>query len=148
MKQQALSLSHLLCLFSVAALFGCTGGAETPDLGEPVDISGKVTLDGEPVGNTELEFYRSGGGATPETRRFVKTTGDDGTDTIDDIYPATYTVSVMGSEAQIDDSGALAAADPTASDDPLAKYRMDSPLSVEVTSSSTTHDLELTSDPQ
>lgn len=47
-----------LCFSGVLLLCGCGGGADTPDLGQ---VSGVVTLDGQPLEGAVIEFIPQGG---------------------------------------------------------------------------------------
>jgi hypothetical protein len=126
------------CMMLVA--IGC--GDAGPDLGTPVDISGKVTLDGQPLSDVTLNFYNAGEGVPAEHRAFQGKTGPDGAYTIEGVYPATYQVSVQQGSA-----GDAAEGEDVIAEDvgPMARYQSGSELSATVSETQTRFDFELTS---
>lgn len=140
MKQSPRFLFACATLSVLFVISGC--GQKGPDLGKPVNVSGKLTLDGEPLSNVTVNFYNSGPGAPPEFRSFSGTTGPDGSYSIEKVYPADYTVSVQPGQG----GGEYAAEESAAEGQgPLAKYQTESPLRATVSESQTTFDFELTS---
>lgn len=88
-------LRHLVCSSHVAtwcftlgaalALVGCGGRRDTPALGE---VTGKVTLDGQPLANAKVEFIPASG------RPSFGESGADGSYRLE--YTANYTGAVVG----------------------------------------------------
>lgn len=66
--------TFLLGACLMAAVLGCSGGGDTPDLGK---VSGKVTLNGEPLDGATVEFIPEQGG-----RPSIGTTDKDGNYTL------------------------------------------------------------------
>src|SRR5690606_22638877 len=114
---------------------GC--GDTGPDLGTPVDISGKVTLDGQPLSDVTLNFYNSGEGVPAEQRAFQGKTGTDGTYSIEQVYPGAYQVSV-----QPGDAGDAGEGEDVIAEDqgPLARYQSGSELNATISETQTTFD--------
>ena len=78
--------SVLLCLLTLTS--GCG-----PDLGSPATITGKITVDGEPLNGATITFHCVGERAA-EFRTFTVTADADGQYTIEKIYPGSYRVGV------------------------------------------------------
>jgi hypothetical protein len=85
-------LSILLC-----AMFGCTGG------GLGAEVSGKVALDGEPIGPGVVIFAPAGGGENPASGAiqtdgsyFLKTSREEG------LRPGKYQLAVQINEIPTD----------------------------------------------
>jgi len=124
-------------IFSLFALIGGCGGS---DLGRPATVTGKVTVDTQPLGNASVTFHCTGG--LPAEYRTVRGTTDcSGVYKIAKVYPGTYTVSVA--EAA---SGA-AAADPgmqSAVADDARRPAAGGEFRVDVKAESVTFDVSLT----
>jgi len=86
-----------LILSVSVALIGCgSGGPKPPDLGKPVAVKGKVTMDGAPAANVEVTFTRAAEGqAAPESRQFVAKTDANGEFSLPKVYPANYSVMIV-----------------------------------------------------
>lgn len=131
---------YSVLLLSLFTLSGC-GKDPTADLGKAVTVTGAITLDGKPSANVEVIFKRLDAGAPAAHRQFAAVTDAEGKYSLDDVYPATY--SVMVNEKKDDNGeGEGAAAIETG---PYKKYGADSELQAEVTDAKTTFDFELKS---
>jgi hypothetical protein len=133
-RTPALSCGIIFCLFVMIG--GCGG----PDLGRPATVTGKVTVDGQPLVNATVTFHCTGG-LPAEFRTARGTTDSSGAYKIAKVYPGTYTVSAV--EAA---SGA-AAADPgmqNASAEDTLRPVAGGELRVDVKSETVTFDVPLT----
>jgi hypothetical protein len=98
---------------------GCGGS----DHGVPISVSGKVTLDGQPL--TELTvIYHNTGGLPAELRTQRARTDAQGTYSLAEVYPGDYTILFEQTAAAPEDPG-MAPATESATDASLAKYSGD-----------------------
>jgi hypothetical protein len=88
----------LLCL--MALLTGCGG----PSLGSPTTVTGKVTVDGQPLGNANIVLHYTGE-REAEFRTFRGTSDAGGQFKIDKVYPGTYEVLVVEASSEQADPG-------------------------------------------
>jgi hypothetical protein len=111
-----------------------------PKLPPSVKISGNVTVDGKPGDKLELQFINQTGGVPAEYRTKTASTDSAGKYEVKDIYPGKYNV-LVGKNPEVKEGQPIQATDTG----PLAKYRSNSPLFIEVTlKGTTTFPLELT----
>jgi hypothetical protein len=127
-------------LCSAVILTGC-GSDPTADLGDPVEVTGKITLDGQPAKGIEVIFNRSGGGAPAEYRNYTAVTDESGNYKIANVYPAEYRVMVYEKKTEAQEAEGAAAVDTG----PYAKYGIDSTLTANVSEQQTTQNFELMS---
>jgi len=127
-------------LLSIITFSGC-GSDPTAELGQPVTVSGTVTLDGKPSTNVEVIFKRLDAGAPAKNRQFFSPTDAAGKYTLEGVYPAKYSVMVNEKKEETGEEEGAAALD----SGPYKKYGVDSELTAEVTDSKTTFDFELKS---
>ena len=125
---------------SSTTLSGC-GSAPTAELGQPVTVSGTVTLDGKPSTNVEVIFNRLDAGAPAKNSQFFSPTDAVGKYTLEGVYTAKY--SVMVNEKKEDEGVEEGAA--AIEDGPYQKYGAASELTAEVTDAKITFDFELKS---
>ncbi|NQT15269.1 MAG: carboxypeptidase regulatory-like domain-containing protein [Planctomycetes bacterium] len=125
-----------VCCCLLALVSGCGG----PDLGSPATVTGKVTVDGQPLSDATVTFHCIGERAA-EFRTFTTTTDVGGEYTIDKIYPGSYSVGV-GESAPGADGGDPGMASATAGDE--LKPADGGDLSAEVTSDDLVFDVQLT----
>lgn len=104
---------------------GCAAGA---DLLEPVQVTGRITLNGAPLANATVAFVGLSEGLPADQRYASGQTDSDGRYTIEKVVPAEYMVRVI-KEVPPDPSG-MVAANPGLPE--LAKYSADSPLRADV----------------
>ena len=123
-------------LMMVFVLAGCGGGDSGPEL---ADVTGKVTLGGQPLANATVTFIPSGGDGTTASG----TTGAEGDYELDyslskkGCQPGSYTVRIT--TAVEDDDGNLS------EEKVPAKYNAETELKAEVKSGSNTVDFALES---
>jgi hypothetical protein len=122
-------------------MLGCGGG---PDLGKPLTVQGKITLDGKPQDKITVAFIALGG-LPAEHKSKSSATNAEGKYTFEKVYAAEYMVTLQDSAAPKVDP-AMAPAEPKDAS-PLAKYSGDSPLRAKVSADKTTFDFELTTTP-
>ncbi len=123
----------------VVLVWGIAGCGE--DIGQPVVIKGKVTLDGKPMEKALIGFAAISEGLPAKYRYKSAKTGADGTYTIEDVYQSEYMVQVTpSSTAPADATKAAVVQDPVA-----AKYGQDSPLRAQVAADKTEFNFDLTS---
>ncbi len=133
-------LRGLLCCGFFACLMGVPGCG--PDLGTPTTLTGKVTVDGEPLSNAALAFHTTEEERPAEYRTFTAKTDAGGQYTVAQIYPGNYEVTVVdtsatSAEADADAESALAGESFRPAGD-------SSDLTVRVGSQPTRFDIELT----
>ena len=111
-------------LLGLCALLACgCGGGE--DLGDPVAVSGKVTLNGQPLSDALVSFTALSG--LPAEYRSARTTTDsEGRYQFDSLYPAEYQVSIVKDDPSAPQDAAVPAPAP------LAQYGPDSPLRAKI----------------
>ena len=94
----------LVAAFLICLVAGCGSG-----LGSKVKASGKVTVDGQPMGNVEVTFH-----CTEEReaqyRTFKATAGAGGEYTIEEIFPGKYEVTVVEPQGEIGDDPGMQSA--------------------------------------
>lgn len=142
-----LSLAGLLVAI---ALSGCGGGGPAnKDLGEPMAISGKVTMDGEALPDVKVIFFNTEDGVAAESRNFSTTTDSTGAYKIEAIYANDYKVSILPAGAGDDDPNAEPDPDAPAEEapSPMTKYGSDTTLTATVSEGKTTFDFPLDSTP-
>jgi len=127
-------------LLSLLVFSGC-GKDPTADLGKPVLVSGTITLDGKPSANVDVIFQRLDAGAPAEHRQYVAQTDAAGKYSLENVYPASY--SVMVNEKKDEKAGEEGAA--ALDTGPYKNYGVDSKLEAKVTEAQTTFDFELKS---
>jgi hypothetical protein len=127
---------------------GC-GGAQ---VGKPVEVTGEVKLNGEPLAGVTVG-YSAIGGLPAEYRYASAVTDDAGMYVIKKVYPAEYMVLLNDTAAEAPapppapgDTPALVHAVPKGGNPALAKYSQQSPLRAAVNADSTTHNFDLKSD--
>lgn len=138
---QVTRASFSFLLLSLIIFSGC-GSDPTAELGKPVTVTGAITLDGKPSANVEVIFKRTTAGAPAENRQFAGTTDSDGKYSLDNVYPATYSVMINEKKESGAGEGEGAAALDTG---PYKKYGEKSELTAEVSDAKKTFDFELTS---
>jgi len=127
-------------LVSIATLSGC-GSDPTAELGNPVTVSGTITLDAKPSANVEVVFKRLDAGAPAQNRQFVAQTDSAGKYSLEKVYPAKYSVMVNEKKEDTGDEDGAAAIETG----PYVKYGSATKLIAEVTDTKTTFNFELTS---
>lgn len=131
-----------LNFISVILLLLITGcGGEAEDLGEPVAVSGKVTMDGKPAAGVEVLFNRTSEGGTGKLREFVATTDAEGGFKMPAVFPADYRVMIYDRSQENQDPNKIQAMDTG----PYRNYGMDSTLSATVSDSQKEFTFELSS---
>lgn len=88
----AKKLLATVLLLAPVALVGCGKGG--PDLGKPVEISGKVTMDGKPSAGVQVLLTRTTPGGAAKDRDFMAKTDENGDYKLPGVYPASYLVRV------------------------------------------------------
>lgn len=76
-----------------------------PDLGRPATVTGKVTVDGQPLDGSTVAFHCTGG-LPAECRTVRAVTDSTGAYTITKVYPGSYSVTVIET-ATVSGGGAL-----------------------------------------
>jgi hypothetical protein len=135
----ACRLTPLCVVLFGSALAGCGGGPAGPELGA---VSGKVTLDGQPLPNATVVFQPDNGRASTAT---TDASGNYALQFSADEQGAVvgkHTVRILTYEAPFDDQGKPA---PGAPEKVPTKYNTETQLKVEVTSGSNEHNFELDS---
>jgi len=136
----------MLCLVGISLLAGCGSGGP----GKPVAIEGTVTLDGQPLANTQLQFVASEG-LPANLRSHVATTNADGKYSLPKVYPATYAVSIVEAAAAPPDPAGgpvVVVVNNNPKANKLAKWSGgNSELRAEVSAEKKTFDFELKSSP-
>jgi hypothetical protein len=124
------------------ALVGCGGKPPAPDLGKPVAVKGKVTMDGSPAAGVDVTFSRSQAGeAAPEARQFTAHTDPNGAYSLPSVFPGEYVVTVVDPvEAKKQEE--MASAEDTGK---YKNYGLNSPLKAKVDEGAAEHNFELTS---
>lgn len=118
---------------------GCGG----PDYGQPVSVSGKVTLDGQPLAELTV-IYHNTGGLPAEFRTQRARTDAKGIYSLAEVYPGEYTILFEQVAAAPEDPG-MAPAHASATDSSLAKYSGDNAPSATVSESTDEINFELES---
>jgi len=127
---------------TLLAVVGCGGSA---DYGEPVSISGKVTLDGQPLKALTV-VYHSNGGLPSDLRTQRAKTDDQGVYSLSAVYPGDYTILFEHvSEAEEPEDPGMAPAAVSATDAALASYAGDNAPTKNVTETTTEINFELKS---
>ncbi len=126
----------VLCVF-----VGCSGTNSGPDLGAPVSVKGKVTMDGAPAANVDVIFNRTEGGVPPAYRQFVASTDVNGEYQIPKIYASTYQVMIKDPVEAKAQEAQMTAVDTGK----YSKYGLASPLTAKVDANSVEFPFELTS---
>lgn len=124
-------------------LAGCGSSKE----GTPVKVSGKVTMNGEPVANAKLTFHSVEGGLPPDKRTVMGSTDKDGRYTLPTVYVGSYKVAVEkpGSPDSASQDKAKTSAIPDLG--PYVKYQLgNTPLNAAVAKGQTTFDFDLKKD--
>jgi|GEM_PF-2997997 len=126
-------------LLAVTLLVWATGcGSEH---GTPVQVSGKVTMKGEPLQRAQVMFHAKQG-LPAQYRTVVATTDEQGKYVLASVYPAVYTVSF----SKVEESANADPEQPLANieDDRLSPYSpQNSTLEATVTADKTTLDFDL-----
>lgn len=145
---RSLSLAGLLMAIAVSGCGGDSGRANK-DLGDPMEVSGTVTMDGEALPDVEVIFTTGADGVAAEHRRFSAKTDSAGAYKIEEMYANNYTVSVVAAGAGEEDPDAEADPDAPAeeSPSPMTKYGSNSILTASVAEDKTTFDFALDSEP-
>ena len=115
---------------------GCSG----PDLGTPVDVSGKLTVEGKPVEKIHVSFTFSGEGRPAEFRNFRGTSNAQGEYQITGMYPGSYLVSFAAEEGELPEGEDV----PAEQTGPLANVDLEG-RTADVSADSTTFDFDLKS---
>ncbi|MBI1349115.1 hypothetical protein GC163_22830 [bacterium] len=123
----------------MGVIVGCGKSVKLP---EPVSVSGKITLGGQPLNGATVAFSAIAGGLPPKYRYQATTTDENGRYALDDVYPSEYQVSVHKDAAPpAGISGDMVMA--SASTSELAEYGEDSPLRAMVSDSASAFDFDL-----
>ena len=122
-------LRRMVFLIATFVLLGC-GGATAIDPADTVEVTGKVTLDGKPLGDAEIYMIPVDGDQSIGT--FMGQADNQGNYSIAGVLPGEYEVRVQH----------MADGEPNPA---LEKYAAESPLRAQVTKDKTTFDFELTS---
>lgn len=119
-------------------MLGCGG----EDLPEPVAVTGKITMGGNPIDNATVAFSAISGELPPKYRYLTTTTDNNGRYQIDKVYPTEYQVSVIKTaEPPANISGDMVMANTNVSE--FAAYGDSSPLRAMVSDSTSAFDFEL-----
>ena len=118
---------------------GCGG----PDYGTPVSVSGKVTLDGEPLGELTVIFHNTSG-LPAEFRTQRSTTDGQGVYNLPKVYPGEYRILFEKVAAAPEDPG-MAPAEVSATDASLLKYTGANAPTASVSATNTEVNFELDS---
>lgn len=119
-------------------------------VGQPVEVTGEVKLNGEPLAGVTVGFSALGG--LPAEYRYASAVTDDaGTYVIPKVYTAEYMVLLNDTAAEAADlatgeTPALVQAVPKGGNPALVKYSQQSSLRAVVNADSTTHNFDLKSD--
>jgi len=125
--------------FAIVMFVVCNSGCiSQPDLGEPVTISGAVTLDGKPLSDATL-IFNALEGLPAEHRSHTVTTDAEGLYTIEGVYPAEYMVQAIQENKGAPPDAAVPGVPA------LAKYGSESPLRAKVTETQHTFNFDLKS---
>jgi hypothetical protein len=144
---RSLSLAGLLVAIAVS---GCgDSGPANKDLGDPMEVSGTVTMDGTALPDVEVIFTTGADGVAAEHRRFSAKTDSSGAYKIEEIYANNYGVSIVAAGGGEDDPDAEPDDEAPAEDvpSPLSKYGSNSTLTANVAEGKTTFDFPLDSEP-
>ena len=130
----------LTCVVSVLVFAGCGG----PHLPNPVEISGKITMDGKPLPDVNVIFHCVKDELPAEARTSQAKTDAEGKYKMPKCYPANYTVGIEAPPpAQAADPGMMTATPATT---PLSKYNLaNSKLKVDIAEPRSDVDFDLTS---
>ena len=105
--------SRLAACWLVLLVFVVATGCGGEDLGKPAKVTGKVTVDGQPLSGAVVTFHCISG-LPPEQRTQQATTGGDGAYELPTVYPGKYEVSVTPAPPpEISDPGRQPAIPPT-----------------------------------
>lgn len=138
MTTRAVPFLVLCCTLMTTSLFLGCGSDPTAGLGDPVSVSGTVTLNGQPAAGVEVIFARQDSGAPPEYRNVSAITDASGAYSIETVFPAEYKVMIYERSAEQDENQ-MQAMDVG----PYEKYGMESPLTAKVGADMTEHNFEL-----
>jgi|GEM_PF-1233577 len=130
-----------LLAFTGLAVFLTGCGGESVDLGNPVPVTGKITLDGKPAASVEVLLNRVTDGAPGKMREFVATTDAGGEFKIPEVFPAEYRVMIYDRSQENQDPDKIQAMDTG----PYHKYGMESTLSATVSPTQQSFTFDLTS---
>lgn len=92
-RNLAMRRGSLFCL-AVVLIAGCG-----PDLGRPATVTGKVTVDGQPLSGATVMLHCQGE-RQAEFRTFRATTDSNGQYLIEKVYPGSYEVVVVETGAK------------------------------------------------
>jgi hypothetical protein len=109
-----------------------------------VDVSGKITMGSEPVADAQVTYHSLNNEIPAAERTKTARTDAQGAYSVSGLYPSEYVVRVEKPLPANQDPG-MAAAEPVAADDPLAKFGADSPLRANVSEEQTSFDFDLAS---
>lgn len=143
MRNSRSLMVFLTCARNVAAFaillmgVGCGGS----DHGVPVSVSGKVTLDGNPLADLTV-IYHSTGGLPAELRTQRAKTDAQGAYSLAEVYPGNYTILFEQTAAAPEDPG-MALATESATDASLANYSGDNAPSASVSETNTEINFDL-----
>lgn len=119
---------------------GCGGGA---DYGDPVSVSGKVTLDGDPLKSLTVVYHTTD--SLPAEFRTLRTkTDDQGQYSLSEVYPGNYTIG-FENVAEVPEDPGMAPATQSATDTSLANYTGDNAPTANVSDSNTEFNFDLLS---
>ncbi len=94
--------------FLIVCLLTCVG-CGGPDFGTPVKVTGKVSVSGAPPKDVRIIFQANDGKLTADKRIAKASVNADGTFTMDNVYPAEYTVLLESSVPPPADPGSAMA---------------------------------------
>jgi hypothetical protein len=134
-------LAAVVCSAVVMAITGC---GETASLGEPVDVTGSVILDGQPLPNVTVGFSAITEGIPAKYRYATADTESDGSFAIPKVYPAEYMVTLNDSAADHESAKVEA----VAGNPKLAKFSANSPLRAKVSDTEREFKFDVTSTPE
>lgn len=140
MVRHFLMLLLSMMLGGIFVLCGCAA-SPTLGLGEPVSVTGRVTMNGEPASGVEVIFSRNGIDAPPEYLSVSAMTDSSGSYTMERVFPAEYRVMLYKRIASKKETEAA-----LENRDPYKQYGLQSRLKVKVGAGMTEHNFELKSD--
>lgn len=133
--------SSATAAFLMAVAIGLAGcGKSATDLGKPLEISGKVTMDGKPSAGVQVLLTRTTPGAAAKERDFAVHTNENGEYTLKGVFPANYMVRIA--EPKVENPAQVLAFDTG----PYVRYGTEaSPLTADVSEEQRDFTFNLTS---
>ena len=87
--------------YVIALVLLVSSGCGGPGYGSPVNVSGVVTVDDQPLANA-LVTYICSEAREPEYKSFTATAGADGKYTLEQVYPGPYEIQVAEAVAEVE----------------------------------------------